>query len=228
MDIQKEREAFNNEFGVDDADTFPAFTGGIESSAALKCNWLGWKKRAEYECRENPEKIEIEGLKTIHKLCRFGADHNMEGCSFTEIVERMFDELELAKAQAVPYEPGSFKSSHEIIINETKSELIDGYDIAKEDEYLLESLVYRGVCIGKAQAVPEGFVLVPRVITDEWMAVYVDPVVTKYCKDYEDLPFSVEESELPEIRESHRLPIRNAHKRLMQVIEAQEQADESI
>ncbi|MEG0828063.1 MAG: hypothetical protein RSG93_06780 [Acinetobacter sp.] len=49
---------------------------------------------------ENPEKIEIEGLKTIHKLCRFGADHNMEGCSFTEIVERMFDEL--AKAQAVP------------------------------------------------------------------------------------------------------------------------------
>ncbi len=68
------------------------------------------------------------------------------------------------------------------------------------------------------------FVLVPRVITDEWMAVYVDPVVAKYCKDYEDLPFSVEESELPEIRESHRLPIRNAHKRLMQVIEAQEQS----
>ena len=48
----------------------------------------------------NPEKIEIEGLKTIHRLCKFGADHNMEGCSFTEIVERMFDEL--AKAQAVP------------------------------------------------------------------------------------------------------------------------------
>ena len=48
----------------------------------------------------NPEKIEIAGLKTIHKLCKFGADHNMEGCTFTEIVERMFDEL--AKAQAVP------------------------------------------------------------------------------------------------------------------------------
>ncbi|MGS0705231.1 hypothetical protein ACVBEE_01515 [Acinetobacter sp. ANC 3781] len=49
---------------------------------------------------QNPEKIEIEGLKTIHKLCKFGADHNMEGCSFTEIVEHMFNEL--AKAQAVP------------------------------------------------------------------------------------------------------------------------------
>ena len=48
----------------------------------------------------NPEKIEIAGLKTIHKLCKFGADHNMEGCTFTEIVERMFDEL--VKAQAVP------------------------------------------------------------------------------------------------------------------------------
>lgn len=66
-----------------------------------------------------------------------------------------------AKASAVPYESCSIKS-HEIIINETKSELIDGYDIAKENEYLLETLVYRGVCIGKAQAVPEGSVLVEK------------------------------------------------------------------
>lgn len=49
---------------------------------------------------ENPEKIEIEGLKTIHKLCKFGADHNMEGCSFTEIVERMFSKIEQIKTQA--------------------------------------------------------------------------------------------------------------------------------
>lgn len=48
---------------------------------------------------ENPETIEIQGLKTIHKLCGFGADHNMEGCSFTEIVERMF--VELAEAKSV-------------------------------------------------------------------------------------------------------------------------------
>ena len=55
---------------------------------------------AQESVMENPEKIEIAGLKTIHKLCKFGADNNMEGCTFTEIVERMFDEL--AKAQAVP------------------------------------------------------------------------------------------------------------------------------
>ncbi len=42
----------------------------------------------------NPETIEIHGLKTIHKLCKFGADNNMEGCTFTEILERMFIELE--------------------------------------------------------------------------------------------------------------------------------------
>lgn len=48
---------------------------------------------------ENPEKIEIEGLKTIHKLCKFGADHNMEGCTFTEIVERMFSKIEQMKTQ---------------------------------------------------------------------------------------------------------------------------------
>lgn len=50
----------------------------------------------------NPETIEINGLKTIHKLCNFAADRDMEGCTFTEIVERMFAELEKAKAQAVP------------------------------------------------------------------------------------------------------------------------------
>ena len=55
---------------------------------------------AQESVMENPETIEIAGLKTIHKLCKFGADNNMEGCTFTEIVERMFDEL--AKAQAVP------------------------------------------------------------------------------------------------------------------------------
>lgn len=48
---------------------------------------------------ENPETIEIHGLKTIHKLCKFGADHNMEGCSFTEIVERMFSKIEQMKTQ---------------------------------------------------------------------------------------------------------------------------------
>ena len=132
---------------------------------------------------------------------------------------------ELAEAQAVPYESCSIKS-HEITINETKKELIDGYDFAQEDEYLLESLVYRGVCIGKAQAIPKGFVLVPKVITNEWMATYVDQVVSDYCKDYEDLPFAVDESELPELKESFRLPIRNAHKHLMKVIEAQEQSHE--
>jgi hypothetical protein len=51
---------------------------------------------------DNPTKIEIEGLKTIHKLCKFGADRNMEGCSFTEIVERMFVELQQAQKVAVP------------------------------------------------------------------------------------------------------------------------------
>ncbi|ENX48291.1 hypothetical protein F886_00092 [Acinetobacter sp. NIPH 542] len=50
----------------------------------------------------NPETIEIHGLRTIHKLCKFGADNNLEGCTFTEIVDRLFVELEKAKAQAVP------------------------------------------------------------------------------------------------------------------------------
>ena len=78
---------------------------------------------------ENPEKIEIEGLKTIHKLCKFGADHNMEGCSFTEIVERMFSKIEQMKTQV--------DTLDEMLLN--------------QGEALAEA---------KAQAVPEGFVLV--------------------------------------------------------------------
>ena len=54
---------------------------------------------AQESVMENPEKIEIAGLKTIHKLCNFGADHNMEGCTFTEIVDRMFSKIEQMKAQ---------------------------------------------------------------------------------------------------------------------------------
>ena len=79
----------------------------------------------------------------------------------------------------------------------------------------------------KAQTVPEGFVLVLKVITNEWMATHVNQVIGNYCKDYEDLPFAVDESELPELKENFRLTIRSAHKRLMKVIEAQEQSHDS-
>ncbi len=99
MDMQKERELFNKEFGISDADIFPATEKSLSDSAVLKCNWLGWIKRAEYEYRENPEKIEIEGLETIHELCNFGAENGLEGCTFTEIVECMFDDLKELRAQ---------------------------------------------------------------------------------------------------------------------------------
>lgn len=83
----------------------------------------------------NPEKIEIEGLKTIHKLCKFGADHNMEGCTFTEIVERMFSKIEQMKTQV--------NTLDEMLLN--------------QGEALAQA---------KAQAVPEGFVLVPKEPTE--------------------------------------------------------------
>ena len=149
MDIEKEREAFNKEFGVDDADTFPAFIGGIEASAALKCNWLGWQKRAEHECRGNPETIEIDGLKIIHKLCRFGADHKMEGCSFTEIVERMFKELEKAQAVPegfvlVPEEPYAYLIKHKLWNKNSQPEIYLADDFVGNDGVEKEKLI---VCI---------------------------------------------------------------------------------
>ena len=83
----------------------------------------------------NPETIEIQGLETIHKLCKFGADHNMDGCSFTEIVERMFSKIEQMKTQV--------NTLDEMLLN--------------QGEVLAQA---------KAQAVPEGFVLVPKEPTD--------------------------------------------------------------
>ena len=74
---------------------------------------------------------------------------NEKGEYFYKEIHEAYLMWQIANAQVVPYESCSRKS-HEIIINETKNELIDSYDIAKEDEYLLESLVFRGVCIGVA------------------------------------------------------------------------------
>ena len=85
---------------------------------------------------ENPEKIEIEGLKTIHKLCKFGADHNMEGCTFTEIVERMFSKIEQMKTQV--------NTLDEMLLN--------------QGEALAQA---------KAQAVPEGFVVVAKELPEK-------------------------------------------------------------
>lgn len=173
MKIYKEREeraAFDKEFGVSEINMFASNDENLDQSLVLKCNWLGWKKRAELEYLNNPETIEVSGLDTIKKLCKFADKHDMAGCTFTEIVERMFDEL------------------------------------------------------SKEKATPEGFVLVPKVITDEWMAVYVDPEVSKYCKEFEGLPFAVTEKDLPMIQEDFRRPIKAAHSRLMKVIEAQEQS----
>lgn len=102
----------------------------------------------------------------------------------------------------------------------------DGYESPEFELEKLIDLAYEGLEKIKEQATPEGFVLVPRVITDEWMALYVDPEVSKYCKEFEGLPFAVTEKDLPMIQEDFRRPIKAAHSRLMKVIEAQEQSHE--
>lgn len=125
----------------------------------------------------NPEKIEIEGLKTIHKLCKFGADHNMEGCTFTEIVERMFSKIEQmktqvntldemllnqgealagAKAQAVP--------EGFVFVSKTPSlKVLDRLYAEHDIDEERATYIYRDIIDAqepaKAQAVPEGFVV---------------------------------------------------------------------
>ncbi len=117
---------------------------------------------------ENLTKIEIEGLKTIHKLCKFGADHNMEGCTFTEIVERMFSKIEQMKTQV--------NTLDEMLLN--------------QGEALAQA---------KAQAVPEGFVLVEL---EELNKIRDQAMTAKYASfnndsdrifsDVEDIQISIE------------------------------------
>ena len=112
---------------------------------------------------ENPETIEIEGLKTIHKLCKFADEHNMEGCTFTEIVERMFSKIEKMKAQ------------------------VDTLD---------EMLLNQGKALAKAQAVPEGFVLVEKKNTEDW---YLDDFEGMYW-DHDGIDGSLCELEIGQVQ----------------------------
>ena len=143
---------------------------------------------------ENPEKIEIEGLKTIHKLCKFGADHNMEGCTFTEIVERMFSKIEQMKtqvntldemllnqgealAQAKAHEAEKLKGCVLVPVQCPDPDFADSLfdELSKKaigefgDDLLIhfsdideEKIWALMVEAAKAQAAPEGFILVDK------------------------------------------------------------------
>ena len=138
---------------------------------------------AQESLMENPEKIEIAGLKTIHKLCNFGADHNMEGCTFTEIVERMFSKIEQmktqvntldemllnqgealaqAKAQAVPEGFGDIQSWIAVNSFSALDASIVDFPVVDANE-LAEFIDSLNIDV----AVPEGFVLVKKELPEQ-------------------------------------------------------------
>ncbi|MDP7845767.1 hypothetical protein [Acinetobacter pittii] len=100
----------------------------------------------------NPETIEIHGLRTITKLCHFGADNNMEGCTFTEIVERLFAELEKAKAQAVP-------DTHVILPKEPNDEIIASMKLTwweSDSAHIMKTSVAKSIYAGIVKASESG------------------------------------------------------------------------
>ena len=52
IDLNKEREVFDKEFGVADFNMFASNDENLEQSMVLKCNWLGWKACAEQKQSE--------------------------------------------------------------------------------------------------------------------------------------------------------------------------------
>lgn len=63
------------------------------------------------------------------------------------------------------------------------------------------------------------YVVMPKVISDEWMANYIEPKVKEYCDQFSDQSYAVTDEELPSIKNDFRKPIRNAHAQLIKVIE---------
>ena len=62
IDLNKEREVFDKEFGVADFNMFTSNDENLEQSMVLKCNWLGWKACAESKQSEIDElkaKLEV-------------------------------------------------------------------------------------------------------------------------------------------------------------------------
>ena len=61
IDLNKEREVFDKEFGVADFNMFASNDENLEQSMVLKCNWLGWKACAESKQAEiNELKAKLE------------------------------------------------------------------------------------------------------------------------------------------------------------------------
>ena len=104
---------------------------------------------------------ELEGRGYIFQNKKWDeAKHGFEDDMLNMAWEMWSSAKHSVKAQAVPELCASVEA-HKIIIDEVKTEINDGYDLC-QDSYLLDVLVHRGIQIGKAQAVPEGFVLVPK------------------------------------------------------------------
>ena len=104
---------------------------------------------------------ELEGRGYIFQNKKWDeAKHGFEDDMLNMAWEMWSSAKHSVKAQAVPELCASVEA-HKIIIDEVKTEINDGYDLC-QDSYLLDVLVHRGIQIGKAQAVREGFVLVPK------------------------------------------------------------------
>ena len=125
---------------------------------------------------------ELEGRGYIFQNKKWDeAKHGFEDDMLNMAWEMWSSAKHSVKAQAVPELCASVEA-HKIIIDEVKTEINDGYDLC-QDSYLLDVLVHRGIQIGKAQAVPEGFVLVPVDQLNQWghMANYAEQYGCPEC-----------------------------------------------
>jgi len=87
---------------------------------------------------KNPETIEIHGYSTIHKLCKFAADRDMEGCTFTDIVDRALNEINALKAQLAKVE--SSKAAFDVLGERNRQIEQEHYSIKHDDSYQMNEL----------------------------------------------------------------------------------------
>lgn len=109
----------------------------------------------------NPDSIEIHGEKTIVKLCKFAVEHNMEGSTFTEILERLFSEYQKAEI-SLPKDPGngpthSSKACLDVM-NERNRQINNEHFSTEEDDNYEQNELLRASISYSTHALSRGWV----------------------------------------------------------------------
>ncbi|MHA3051860.1 hypothetical protein [Acinetobacter sp. ANC 4640] len=131
IDLDKERIAFDEEFGVSNFNILQTNDENLNDSLVLKCNWMGWKKCAESKQAEIDElKSQLDTEKSLRSMS--------EHLNHTKQLE--IDELK-SKLEATQVPEGFVLINAESLALHAKSIRIFNNGDEEDDYYVIENHV---------------------------------------------------------------------------------------